>query len=356
MLVAACFAVSAQSDTGSKKTVLQPAAGPNTPAKEITANAGVPVIAFENTIYDFNAIDPKAEVFCEFKFTNKGTGLLVIKDVQSTCGCTVPNLDKKEYAPSESGAIKVKYTAGAYLGRVTKQVFVNSNDAKEPRLALTIKANVVKKVEIKPDPILLSLKKPNAGCPDITVSSLDGKVFAVTGVRSSPVGCMSIVFDPNVRADKFVFSPKVDLQKLGKASRGTIHIALNHPEYKEVTALFDSPSLYRTTSPSLLLLNTEPGKTVTRDKIWVLSNYNEDFEIESTSSQANYIKASSVEKVSPGRYSLTLQITPPPLPSDSSKPANSFIDTFVIKIKGGEQVEISCRGYYTKPKAATAQK
>jgi hypothetical protein len=42
--------------------------------------------------------------------------MLKITDVKATCGCTVVQLEKREYAPGESGVIKVTYTAGSTPG------------------------------------------------------------------------------------------------------------------------------------------------------------------------------------------------------------------------------------------------
>jgi hypothetical protein len=355
ILVTVCFSAFVFADAGNQKPSQQPAVKTEVPVQKTSTEGRKvpgPAITFESIVYDFNNVNPGSNLSCEFKFTNTGDSQLQIKDVQTTCGCTVPKLEKNEYKAGESGTIKVNFAAGSGIGPVTKQLYVLSNDAIEPRLTLTLKANVVKKVAINPETIVLSLKKPNAGCPDITLTSIDGNAFAITGFKSSP-DCMKLDFDPNSQAVKFVLSPQVDVQKLKKSLRGTIHITLNHPECKEVTALFDAPSLYKTTPPTLLLFNAEPRKPITRDKVWLLSNYNEDFEVESTSSDNGYIKATTVEKVSPGRYALNLTITPPNL-AEPSKATRFFTDNFVIKIKGGERVEISCRGYYAKQKAAAA--
>jgi hypothetical protein len=317
------------------------------------ANVRGPAITFESTTHDFSNVNPASNLTCEFKFTNTGDSLLEITDVRATCGCTVPTLDKKEYAPGETGIIKVNFAPGVYTVPVTKQIHVVSNDAKEPELILTLKANVVKKVLIDPDPIMLSLKQPNAGCPDITLTSLDGKAFAITNFQSSP-DCMRLDFDPNYQSTKFVLKPVINVEKLKKSPRGTINLTLSHPDCSEITALFDAPAMYKTDPPTLLLFNAEPPKPITRDKVWLLSNYNEDFQIESTSSKNGFIKVATSEKVGPGRYAFNLLITPPKLPNPS-KATNFFTDTFVIKIKGGEQVEIACRGYYAKQKTAAAK-
>ncbi|UCG49798.1 MAG: DUF1573 domain-containing protein [Phycisphaerales bacterium] len=39
--------------------------------------------------------------------------MLKITNVKAACGCTVVQLDKREYAPGESGVIKVTYTAAS---------------------------------------------------------------------------------------------------------------------------------------------------------------------------------------------------------------------------------------------------
>ncbi len=44
-----------------------------------------------------------------FEFTNTGDAPLIIKDVKSTCGCTVPTKPKEPIAPGKTGEIEVKY-------------------------------------------------------------------------------------------------------------------------------------------------------------------------------------------------------------------------------------------------------
>jgi hypothetical protein len=53
---------------------------------------------------------------CELTFTNTGRASLKITKIKTTCGCTVTQLEKREYAPGESGTIKVTYTAPKATG------------------------------------------------------------------------------------------------------------------------------------------------------------------------------------------------------------------------------------------------
>ncbi|MHC4574524.1 MAG: DUF1573 domain-containing protein, partial [Planctomycetota bacterium] len=143
-----------------------------------------PKLTFRSLTHDFGEIGPRTKNACEFKFKNTGDSLLKIERVTKTCGCTASALDKKEYMPGESGAVKVTYSAGSMPGAGTKRLYVNSNDKAQPRIALTVKAKVVLKVRHQPEKLNLVLKDENAGCPEITLTSVDDRPFAIKSFRA----------------------------------------------------------------------------------------------------------------------------------------------------------------------------
>jgi hypothetical protein len=69
----------------------------------LVAGESLPRISFEKTVFDLGDVGQGTKNTCEFRFTNTGRGLLKIGKISRTCGCTVFQLDKKEYAPNESG-------------------------------------------------------------------------------------------------------------------------------------------------------------------------------------------------------------------------------------------------------------
>ena len=83
-----------------------------------------------------------------FEFKNTGDAPLIIKDVKSTCGCTVPTWTKDPIPPGKSGKIDVKYNMG--LGPIRKTITVQSNAVNYPEgvVALKLKGEVVKKDEV----------------------------------------------------------------------------------------------------------------------------------------------------------------------------------------------------------------
>ena len=83
-----------------------------------------------------------------FEFTNTGDAPLIITDVKSTCGCTVPTKPKDPVAPGKTGKIEVKYNMNP--GPIRKTITVQSNAVNVPggTIALKLKGEVVKKDEV----------------------------------------------------------------------------------------------------------------------------------------------------------------------------------------------------------------
>jgi hypothetical protein len=319
-------------------------------AKTETVPASVkgPEITFEKVVCDLGNIEPGSKNVCEFKFTNTGDSLLKITEVSKTCGCTPYTLAKMEYEPGESGTLKVEYRAGRQPDSIRKSLFVSSNDKTKLRIELTLKANIVTKVDYEPKKLELFLNKENAGCPAITIRSLDGKPFSIQRfeaiVRSaSAKDVITADYNLSAKATNFVLQPKVDVEKLRKEMSGRIEIGLIHPENSAITIPFETVPRFKITPPSIIIYKAELEKSVTRD-IWILSNYDEDFEIESTSSQEGTIRVLSEEKVG-NRYKFELEIMPP-----ASKKGRKgfFTDTFFVNIKGGEQLKVACRMFYVR--------
>lgn len=98
---------------------------------------------FEQETHDFGKIPQGTPVTYTFKFTNTGTAPLIISNIQSTCGCTVPDYSKTPVKPGEEGQIKVTFNAAA-AQPFSKPITIASN-AKTPSKTLIIKGEVVAK-------------------------------------------------------------------------------------------------------------------------------------------------------------------------------------------------------------------
>lgn len=85
-----------------------------------------------------------------FEFTNTGNAPLIITDVKSSCGCTVPSKPSAPIMPGKSDKITVQYNMSP--GPISKTITVQSNavNAVEGMTPLRIKGNVIVKEEKSP--------------------------------------------------------------------------------------------------------------------------------------------------------------------------------------------------------------
>jgi len=90
-----------------------------------------------------------------FEFKNTGDAPLIITNVQSTCGCTVPSKPTEPIMPGKMGKIDVKYNMNPGPIRKTLTVESNAVNYEGGRVALKIKGEVA----VKPAVNLLEKKK-----------------------------------------------------------------------------------------------------------------------------------------------------------------------------------------------------
>lgn len=83
-------------------------------------------IEFKSETIDYGKIENGSNGVRVFEFTNTGNAPLVITNVKSSCGCTVPKKPTAPIAPGEKGEIEVKYDTKR-TGFIRKTITVNSN-------------------------------------------------------------------------------------------------------------------------------------------------------------------------------------------------------------------------------------
>ncbi len=104
-----------------------------------------PSINFDKTLHDFGEIQNGTPVETVFSYTNSGRSPLVVTDIKSTCGCTVPQgWSKEPLMPGESSQFSVKFN-GKGANKVSKTITLTTNTEKG-REQVRISAF------IKPDP------------------------------------------------------------------------------------------------------------------------------------------------------------------------------------------------------------
>jgi hypothetical protein len=298
-------------------------------------------IAFESIVHDFGVVSPETSNLCEFKFKNTGNDTLTIEDIDKSCGCTPFLLEKNEFAPGESGTLRVNYITDTQYGPTTKELTVFSNDAENPEVTLAIKATIKAKIDYNPKSLDLMLKGENAGCSPLSISSIDNKPFSITYVRST-ANCITADFDPSVKATSFQLQPKVDMTKLETVLNGFVEIGLSHPECKKITVAMKTLPRYTISPSSITIRRADANSKITR-RLRIINNYNERFELTSAASKNGSIRVARNSILPDNRgYELELEITPP-----ANEITNrAFSEEFSLELSNGLQMKIPCYVFY----------
>ena len=101
---------------------------------------------FEKETINYGKIEKGSNGERVFVFTNVGDQPLIIKNIQSSCGCTVPEKPEQPIMPGEKGEIKVSYDTKR-VGGFSKAITIFSN-AKTSRKMVKIKGFVTKGVSL----------------------------------------------------------------------------------------------------------------------------------------------------------------------------------------------------------------
>ncbi len=115
---------------------------------EIADLASGPTISFLENNHDFGMIKSGEKVSHDFEFVNNGTEPLVIKDVKTTCGCTVSNFPKEPIMPGEKNVISASFNSKGKSGKQNKVITVITNtEAGTAKVALVGTVEALETVE-----------------------------------------------------------------------------------------------------------------------------------------------------------------------------------------------------------------
>jgi Protein of unknown function (DUF1573) len=96
----------------------------------------------EQNTWNFGPVESGKITEHDFTIKNETNKPLEIKDVTSSCGCTVSQIRKNILQPGESTSLNVKFNSKGYHGPVRQFVYADTNDTQNPVMRFVIKADV----------------------------------------------------------------------------------------------------------------------------------------------------------------------------------------------------------------------
>ncbi len=97
----------------------------------------------DSTFKDVGMVKFKDSALVSFRFRNTGDKPLIVKSVNTTCGCTVADTLHKPVMPGKESKIQVKFYSATQAAAIhEKHVYVITNTLPYPGTTLTFKVEV----------------------------------------------------------------------------------------------------------------------------------------------------------------------------------------------------------------------
>ena len=149
------------------------------------------------TEFSFGKMYTGASATRRVKVTNVGTDPLEITNLDSPCGCSTLEINRKILLPKDTAVVSIRFNSDKFIGQVHKSVYVVSNDPHHITTTLSFSAVVLTLMSV--DPAFLSFSHQE-NLDDVK------KSIRLTNISRKKVTILS-VFDPTSFTD-LVFTPK----------------------------------------------------------------------------------------------------------------------------------------------------
>ncbi|HIQ21103.1 MAG TPA: DUF1573 domain-containing protein [Planctomycetes bacterium] len=131
--------------------------GEDSPAlPEIPEGRFSPRVAVDKQLYDFGVMDASATGSHDFVFTNVGTGPLKLKELDTSCSCTVSQITAETIPPGQSATVTVQWTGKGVNGHFRHTATIGTNDPDRPRVVLTVQGRLTGVTKMDPERLVFS--------------------------------------------------------------------------------------------------------------------------------------------------------------------------------------------------------
>lgn len=130
-----------------------------------------PALVFDQYLIDLGEIPSEPYAIARYRFTNRGSETIHVKSLEPSCGCLQPRLERREYAPGESGDFVLRVqTAGEPIGQREYFVRVHYEDPQPREVELTFRLSLPeRKVEVLPKALVFYQLNGQPSTQDVTI-------------------------------------------------------------------------------------------------------------------------------------------------------------------------------------------
>jgi hypothetical protein len=106
----------------------------------------IKIINYDDNTVEYGSIEKGSDGKRIIKIQNVGDKPLIISNIHTSCGCTVPKWPAEPIAPGKKGEITVTYNT-SIAGRFSRTITIASNDVKSPSFPVRIQGTVTSSSE-----------------------------------------------------------------------------------------------------------------------------------------------------------------------------------------------------------------
>lgn len=174
------------------------------PAAAQDLGRGIPAITVTPEFLDFGLMERNQTRQGEFIIRNDGGADLLLREVGSSCGCTVAQPEVKSLKPGATTKLKVTFNSKEFQGPQDKTVTIFSNDPATPHLELSVRATVHVPIQMSLDRPLIGFGRFRRGAEGIVnkiyMASMDTKELKLKPVRF-PADLVTVTVEPDAGGD-----------------------------------------------------------------------------------------------------------------------------------------------------------
>ena len=189
-------------------------------------------LSFDKYIIEDSVSSAVSEYAFAFNLKNTGGNTIKITDISSSCACTVASLEKKSYAPNESGILKGVFRIGGKVGTQENEILLQTDNLGQSKIKLMLRVHIEKLLEAKPS--LLFWRKSGDPAEKLATVKLgdlaDVKIVSIESDNES----FSAKHEPSKDSPK-QFILKVSPKSTNEPARGMIKIKAKAENQAEKT-------------------------------------------------------------------------------------------------------------------------
>ena len=143
---------------------------------------GFAQLKWDNPVQQFQRTPQDEGIEAFYTFRNVGKVPVTITHLRASCGCTTPHLEKKTYAPGESGTVTARFVFGDRKGPQHKTIEVRTDEEGAVPAVLDLRVLIHDPLTI--EPALVYWKKGEPG---------EAKTVQLTAEAGQPVRIKNVI-------------------------------------------------------------------------------------------------------------------------------------------------------------------